>query len=49
MKVLHTSKVPKPKVDVWAVDYGVTYQTDPEEDATAENKAILNEGEAPKA
>jgi len=48
-KVLHTSKVPTPKVDIWDVDYGVTYTSDPEEDATAENKAILNEGPAPKA
>lgn len=37
MKVLHTSKVGRPKVDVWDKDYGVTYSPDSEEDATAES------------
>ena len=49
MKVLHTGKVPRPKVDVWDVDYGVTYTSDPEEDATTESQAILNGGAAAKA
>jgi len=49
MKVLHTGKVPRPKVDVWDVDYGVTYVTDPEEDATRESQAILHESPAAKA
>lgn len=49
MRVLHTGKVPRPKVDVWDVDYGVTYTTDPEEDATTESQAILHESPAAKA
>ena len=49
MKVLHTGKVPRPKVDVWNVDYGVTYTSDPQEDATPENKAILKGAAAPQA
>lgn len=49
MKVLHTGKVARPKVDVWNIDYGVTYTSDPEEDATPENKAILKDSGAPQA
>lgn len=36
-KVFSTGKVAKPKVDVWAKDYGVTYSPDTEEDATEES------------
>lgn len=49
MKVLHTGKVARPKVDVWNIDYGVTYTSDPEEDATPENKAILKDSGAAQA
>jgi len=49
MKVLHTSKVPTPKVDVWDRDYGVKYISDPEEDASEENQAVLSEGPAHQA
>ena len=45
-------KVPTPKVDVWAVDYGVkTFKPAPdtEEDNTPESKAILEESPAPVA
>lgn len=45
-KVLHTGKVKTPKVDVWALDYGVKYVSDPNEDATDESKALEHEAPA---
>ena len=48
-KVLHTGKVKTPKVDVWALDYGVKYVSDPNEDATEESKALEHEASAKAA
>jgi hypothetical protein len=44
MKILHTNKVPYPKVDVWSKDYGAAkVESDPEEDASDESKALEHE------
>lgn len=40
MKVLHTSKVSRPKVDAEDVDNGATTTPDTEEDATKESQEI---------